>query len=337
MSNASSPRQAGGQGGPSPSAQGQPVRYNPYTLQQAKNGMAMPQNGVRQMMHGGMMAMANNGQLIMANQVQIANPAAQMMQQQQIQQQHQQQHQQPHPLQARLTNPYIGGVQMGGVNQMMMGGGQLMPSNHMYGGQQVAQMLPNGQLVMAGGGGMQMMSAGQKPGHPMGAMVMQMPQMQYIQPPMGQSGQTGVAYQSQPVTYQSQQLSQPPPPPAGNPPKDSDQQNPISRSSTPQTTVKSETANDYKGNTGGGAGSVTGAPSSGTQLGPDFNELNERLQNANKEHRADISRLQKENQKLREKVKKLSRENHAATKSYTVKDGKCPFCLQEMPNKNKKT
>jgi hypothetical protein len=32
-------------------------------------------------------------------QVQIANPAAQMMQQQQIQQQHQQQHQQPHPLQ----------------------------------------------------------------------------------------------------------------------------------------------------------------------------------------------------------------------------------------------
>ena len=58
----------------------------------------------------------------------------------------------------------------------------------------------------------------------MGAMVMQMPQMQYIQPPMGQSGQTGVAYQSQPVTYQSQQLSQPPPPPAGNPPKDSDQE-----------------------------------------------------------------------------------------------------------------
>ena len=54
------------------------------------------------------------------------------------------------------------------------------------------------------------------------------------------------------------------------------------------------------------------------------------------EQRAEISKLQKENAKLREKVKKLSKENHAATKSYTVKDGKCPFCLQEMP-KNKKT
>ena len=54
------------------------------------------------------------------------------------------------------------------------------------------------------------------------------------------------------------------------------------------------------------------------------------------EHRAEIAKLTKENAKMRDKVKKLSRENHNATKSYTVKDGKCPFCCQEMP-KNKKT
>lgn len=122
-------------------------------------------------------------------------------------------------------------------------------------------------------------------------------------------------------------------------------QNALSRSSTPQTHPKSESKFEQNASVvpgsgpGGGTGvNGSGAPSAGQTLGPDFNELNERLQNANKEQRAEIAKLAKENAKMRDKVKKLSRENHAATKSYTVKDGKCPFCLQEMPNmKNKKT
>lgn len=77
MSNASSPRQGGG--GPSPSAQGQPVRYNPYA-QKTQNGFLAAANGYRtvggQMIPAGMMAVANNGQVIMANQVQIGNPAS---------------------------------------------------------------------------------------------------------------------------------------------------------------------------------------------------------------------------------------------------------------------
>ena len=58
--------------------------------------------------------------------------------------------------------------------------------------------------------------------------MMAMPQMQYVQPHVaGGATGTGVAYQSQPVTYQNQAgatHAQPPPPPAGNPPKDSDQE-----------------------------------------------------------------------------------------------------------------
>jgi len=75
-----------------------------------------------------------------------------------------------------------------------------------------------------------MVAASGQPGHHgMGTVMMQMPQVQYVQPAHIAGGQTGagVAYQSQPVTYQNAQTpnTQPPPPPAGNPPKDSDQEN----------------------------------------------------------------------------------------------------------------
>ena len=64
-------------------------------------------------------------------------------------------------------------------------------------------------------------------------MMMAVPQMQYVQPGahlaqgVGVPSGTGVAYQSQPVTYQNQAgaaHTQPPPPPAGNPPKDTEQE-----------------------------------------------------------------------------------------------------------------
>ena len=138
--------------------------------------------------------------------------------------------------------------------------------------------------------------------------------MQYVQPPAPPSS-AQQAYMSPAVTYAAQNqdnnpLTNPPPPPAGAPPKDS-QSDRASRTSSPSVTKQESKPEPY--------------------------DYSEGLQNSNKEQRIEIQKLLKENQKLREKVKKLSREHHQATKSYTVKDGKCPFCLQEMPtNKRKK-
>lgn len=189
---------------------------------------------------------------------------------------------------------------------------------------------PYGMVALGGMGGMGMMAATPQPmmtampmiaaqnGMGMTMINSGMPQMmQYVQPPAPPSS-AQQAYMSPAVTYAAQQDSQsvnpltnPPPPPAGAPPKDS-QSDRASRTSSPSVTKRED-------------------------VKPEPYDYSEGLQNSNKEQRMEIQKLLKENQKLREKVKKLSREHHQATKSYTVKDGKCPFCLQEMPtNKRKK-
>jgi len=94
-----------------------------------------------------------------------------------------------------------------------------------------------------------------------------------------------------------------------------------SRSSTPHTKNTTEQHN------GGGGENKDGYGDS---------VENDRLHAQIKELRSELDKSRRDNQKSRDKVKKLSRENHAATKSYTVRDGKCPFCQQEMPTKNRK-
>jgi len=207
------------------------------------------------------------------------------------------------PVQARLGTPYMVGGGMGGGMVMMPNGQMAMTAGQMGGGQ--IMMTPQGQMIQAPAGQIQ---------------------VQYVQPPIGIPGQPGHGViQSQPVSYaQNAAVSNPPPPPQGNPPMQNDNQaqQAGSRSSTPQT--KSEHGLPSK--EGGGYPS--------NALGPDFNHENERLQTLVQELRAETAKLTKDKNKLREKVKKLSRQNDGATKSYTVKDGKCPFCQQEMPAKN---
>lgn len=158
-------------------------------------------------------------------------------------------------------------------------------------------------------------------------------QVQYVQPPVHgaiSAGQTA-QYSSQPVSYSATQAAaastaaQPPPPPQGNPPKSTSEQGAASRSSTPQTKGNSDAGHVVKN------GDDEARLNSG--MGPDFNQENDRLQNLVKELRAETAKLQKEKYKLKEKVKKLSHQNEGAMKSYTVKDGKCPFCNQDMPKK----
>jgi len=178
--------------------------------------------------------------------------------------------------------------------------------------QQQVMMTPTGQLVQA-----------QNP-----------IQVQYVQPPTNGGG---AQYESRPISYghaatnpmavaqaAAQAVSHPPPPPHHHQEQQQQQhqhQSENSRSSTPHTKNTTEQHN------GGGGENKDGYGDS---------VENDRLHAQIKELRSELDKSRRDNQKSRDKVKKLSRENHAATKSYTVRDGKCPFCQQEMPTKNRK-
>jgi len=160
-------------------------------------------------------------------------------------------------------------------------------------------------------------------------------QVQYVQPPTAATN-GGAQYESRPVTYHpatnpmavaqaaAQAVSHPPPPPGTV----DHQQSENSRSSTPHT--KNTHPDQHQS-------AVNSNHQNGSEVKGDYDTVeNDRLHAQIKELRSELDKSKRDNQKLRDKVKKLSRENHAATKSYTVRDGKCPFCQQDMPTKNRK-